>query len=212
MTVCWIGIVFLCPETFAPVLLAKRAKRELQAARSEKEAAHDREIIDRIEHSGPSFATKLKIGMSRPFVLLFTEPILAWLCASVRCSCFAADALGMPRCSTARQARASRADILGILFGFFSAFPYVRCELQPVSDLAGLSDYSRPFCDRARVRHSLQCLADGQTHLSGTLDGLLHRCGHSSRSAIQGDHGCDQEGTSDRQAGAFSAISPFCAL
>lgn len=80
MTVCWVGIIFLCPETHAPTLLAKRAKRELKAARSDKERQHDRELLDRLEHTGPSFMAKVRVGLTRPFVLLFTEPLLAWLC------------------------------------------------------------------------------------------------------------------------------------
>ncbi|KAJ9107388.1 hypothetical protein QFC21_000838 [Naganishia friedmannii] len=74
----FLGVVFgftcLSPETYAPILLAKKA------ARLRKE--HNSNAY-RAEHelNRTPLSTEIKIGLTRPFVLMFCEPIV--LCMSI---------------------------------------------------------------------------------------------------------------------------------
>lgn len=58
VTVSWILIIVGCPESFVPVLLARKNKHLAR-------------------RDGPNLATRYKNALVTPFKLLFTEPVLA---------------------------------------------------------------------------------------------------------------------------------------
>ncbi len=67
----WITLSLLVPETYAPVLLRKRARKlseltgELYVSKLDLQRRHT------------STASQLKVALSRPWILLFREPIVA---------------------------------------------------------------------------------------------------------------------------------------
>ena len=68
-----IGVVFfltiLVPETFAPVILKRKA------ARLRKETGDD-SYITKAETDRRPFSSTLKLAMTRPFIMMVTEPIV----------------------------------------------------------------------------------------------------------------------------------------
>lgn len=68
-----LGVVFLCPETFGPVLLAKKAKR-LRKTTGNQNLYAPFEVMDK------SLIHTIKTNCSRPFMLLSLDPILLLLC------------------------------------------------------------------------------------------------------------------------------------
>ncbi|KAL4804548.1 bicyclomycin resistance protein [Aspergillus unguis] len=69
----WVLMVFLVPETYAPVLLRKRAARL-----SLLTGKHYKSKLD-LGRANMTVGRRLKIALSRPWVLLFTEPIVLLL-------------------------------------------------------------------------------------------------------------------------------------
>ncbi|PWY72577.1 bicyclomycin resistance protein [Aspergillus eucalypticola CBS 122712] len=69
----WILMAFLVPETYAPVLLRKRAAKLSLLTGNCYESKLD------LERGKTSIVKRLKIAFSRPWVLLFTEPIVLLL-------------------------------------------------------------------------------------------------------------------------------------
>lgn len=69
----WISMAFFVPETYAPVLLRKRA-----AELSIMTGKHYRSKLD-IERGNIPMSNRLRIAFSRPWVLLFSEPIVLLL-------------------------------------------------------------------------------------------------------------------------------------
>ncbi|PYI19529.1 MFS general substrate transporter [Aspergillus violaceofuscus CBS 115571] len=72
--VVWLSLVFLLPETYAPVLLRQRA-----AKLSELTGQVYRSKLD-IERGPVSLSQTLKTALSRPWILLFKEPIVLLFC------------------------------------------------------------------------------------------------------------------------------------
>ncbi|CAI4213267.1 unnamed protein product [Parascedosporium putredinis] len=68
--VCWVMCAALVPETFAPLLLRKRAER-LSKETGKQYVCH----FD-ISKGRPSFMDDLKVSLVRPWLLLFHEPIV----------------------------------------------------------------------------------------------------------------------------------------
>ncbi|KAI1205012.1 MFS general substrate transporter [Annulohypoxylon truncatum] len=66
----WIAGAFLVPETYAPVLLRRRA-----AKLSQMTGKHYLSIIDR-DQGRVSLSDSFKVALSRPWILLFREPIV----------------------------------------------------------------------------------------------------------------------------------------
>lgn len=69
---CWSLVVAFLPETYAPVLLAKRAK-SMRAEQPEKNAA----VFAELERADFSFKSIVTRTLLRPFIMLVKEPILA---------------------------------------------------------------------------------------------------------------------------------------
>ncbi|KAG0696052.1 major facilitator superfamily domain-containing protein [Suillus ampliporus] len=67
--VCWLQIVFTIPETYAPVLLVKKAKEIRQNTGDEKYHAA-------MELQNFTLAQRVETIFGRPFKLLFTEPMM----------------------------------------------------------------------------------------------------------------------------------------
>ena len=68
-----IALIFLLPETYAPVLLRKRADRL-----SKRTGKVYRSMVD-VEQGKKSASEVFKVALSRPWVLLFREPIVLLL-------------------------------------------------------------------------------------------------------------------------------------
>ena len=68
-----IALIFLLPETYAPVLLRKRATRL-----SKRTGKVYRSMLD-VEQGKKSAREVFKVALSRPWVLLFREPIVLLL-------------------------------------------------------------------------------------------------------------------------------------
>lgn len=66
----WLTVTFTVPETYAPVLLRKRAAKLSQIT-----GHHYRSNLD-IEQKGVALRKRLQTVFSRPWILLFTEPIV----------------------------------------------------------------------------------------------------------------------------------------
>lgn len=67
--VCWLQIVFTIPETYSPVLLAKKAKEIRKRTGNEKYHAA-------IESQTMTLSQRLETILARPFKILFREPML----------------------------------------------------------------------------------------------------------------------------------------
>jgi multidrug resistance protein len=70
--VCWMLISITVPETYAPILLSRRAKK-LRASTGNKKYTTEKELDTR------PFSQQLKIFLFRPLQLLFREPIVFFL-------------------------------------------------------------------------------------------------------------------------------------
>lgn len=70
--VSWVLITFTVPETFAPILLQKRAK-ELRKSENDPKFVTEGELDSR------PLGEKLRIFLLRPFILLFLEPIVLFI-------------------------------------------------------------------------------------------------------------------------------------
>ncbi|KAL4909361.1 hypothetical protein BDW74DRAFT_165849 [Aspergillus multicolor] len=92
-----LAVVCLFPETYAPVLLRRRAERLHKITGHMYQSSSD--------DSAVPFKEKLKIALSRPWILLFREPIVFLLTLY-------------------------SAIIYGILYMFFAAFPIVFQEVR----------------------------------------------------------------------------------
>lgn len=66
--VCWLGVVIFLPETFAPVLLAKKAKKLRKEGNEKAWAPHER--------TDWSVGGVAKRTLLRPFQILALEPML----------------------------------------------------------------------------------------------------------------------------------------
>ena len=108
----WILGTFTIPETYAPVLLRKRA-----AALSEQTGQVYRSGLEIARGPPPTIAENFKVALSRPWILLFSEPIVLLLSIYM-------------------------AIIYGTLYMCFGAFPIVYAETrhwsQGISGLAFL--------------------------------------------------------------------------
>ncbi|KAJ5925150.1 hypothetical protein N7454_007789 [Penicillium verhagenii] len=104
--VLWLCIIFLLPETYAPVLLRRRA-----AKLSEMTGQVYRSKLD-IERGPAPLGKTLKTALSRPWILLFREPIV------LLCSIY-------------------MAIIYGTLYMLFAAFPIVFQEVRGWSEGIG---------------------------------------------------------------------------
>ncbi|KAJ5923975.1 hypothetical protein N7466_008162 [Penicillium verhagenii] len=102
----WLCIIFLLPETYAPVLLRRRA-----AKLSEMTGQVYRSKLD-IERGPAPLGKTLKTALSRPWILLFREPIV------LLCSIY-------------------MAIIYGTLYMLFAAFPIVFQEVRGWSEGIG---------------------------------------------------------------------------
>ncbi|KAG1767264.1 major facilitator superfamily domain-containing protein [Suillus occidentalis] len=67
--VCWLQIVFTIPETYSPVLLAKKAKEIRKRTGDEKYHAA-------IESQKMTLSQRLETILARPFKIIFREPML----------------------------------------------------------------------------------------------------------------------------------------
>ncbi|KAE9408218.1 MFS general substrate transporter [Gymnopus androsaceus JB14] len=67
--VCWVGIVFTLPETYAPILLAQKARQK------RKDTGDDR-YYAAIEATKKTLAQQIENVLARPFVMLIQEPML----------------------------------------------------------------------------------------------------------------------------------------
>ncbi|KAJ8591494.1 MFS general substrate transporter [Rhizopogon salebrosus TDB-379] len=67
--ICWLLIVFTIPETYAPVLLVKKAKEVRKRTGDERYHAA-------MEIQNLSFAQRIESILARPFKILFTEPMM----------------------------------------------------------------------------------------------------------------------------------------
>lgn len=70
--VAWVMITFTVPETFAPILLKKRAQK-LRKAENDPKYTTETELDPR------PMGEKLRIFLFRPFQLLFLEPIVLFI-------------------------------------------------------------------------------------------------------------------------------------
>jgi MFS family permease len=70
--VCWILITFTVPETFAPTILSKRAKKM-------RKELNDDKYVTELELNERPLAERLRIFLIRPFLLLFREPIVLFI-------------------------------------------------------------------------------------------------------------------------------------
>ncbi|KAL2112244.1 hypothetical protein VUR80DRAFT_8199 [Thermomyces stellatus] len=70
---CWILGTFLVPETYAPVILRRRAARLSKMTGKVYVSALDQ------QQGRPTISESFKIALSRPWILLFTEPIVLLL-------------------------------------------------------------------------------------------------------------------------------------
>lgn len=70
----WFLITFTVPETFAPTILARRAKKLRKDA-----APGGKKYVTEEELEGTPFAAKMRVFLVRPFKLLFLEPIVMFL-------------------------------------------------------------------------------------------------------------------------------------
>ncbi|CAG8899814.1 unnamed protein product [Penicillium egyptiacum] len=70
--VAWVMITFTVPETFAPILLKRRAQKL-------REAEDDPKYTTEIELDPRPMGEKLRIFLFRPFQLLFLEPIVLFI-------------------------------------------------------------------------------------------------------------------------------------
>ncbi|KAI5835231.1 MFS general substrate transporter [Schizophyllum commune Tattone D] len=66
---CWLIILFTIPETFAPVILARKAKRL-------RKATGDGRYYAMIETQKTNWSTRAERILTRPFKILFREPML----------------------------------------------------------------------------------------------------------------------------------------
>ncbi|KAM5544315.1 hypothetical protein V8D89_001975 [Ganoderma adspersum] len=66
---CLVAIIFIIPETYAPVILVKRAQRK------RKETGDDRYWAP-LEKQQMTVSERLKQVVAKPFIVLFTEPML----------------------------------------------------------------------------------------------------------------------------------------
>jgi MFS family permease len=70
--VCWLFITFTVPETYAPALLARRAKKLRQET-------GDKFFVTEQDLDARPFNQKLWLYLVRPFQLLFLEPIVLFI-------------------------------------------------------------------------------------------------------------------------------------
>jgi MFS family permease len=70
--VAWVMITFTVPETFAPILLKKRAQKL-------RKAEDDPKYTTETELDARPMGEKLRIFLFRPFQLLFLEPIVLFI-------------------------------------------------------------------------------------------------------------------------------------
>lgn len=70
--VAWVMITFTVPETFAPILLKKRAQKL-------RKAEDDLKYTTETELDARPMGEKLRIFLFRPFQLLFLEPIVLFI-------------------------------------------------------------------------------------------------------------------------------------
>ncbi|KAJ5165259.1 Major facilitator superfamily domain general substrate transporter [Penicillium coprophilum] len=70
--VAWVMITFTVPETFAPILLKKRAKKL-------RKSQDDPKYTTEVELDSRPMGEKLRIFLFRPFQLLFLEPIVLFI-------------------------------------------------------------------------------------------------------------------------------------
>lgn len=70
--VSWVLITFTVPETFAPILLQKRAKKL-------RKTENDPKYVTEGELDSRPLGEKLRIFLLRPFILLFLEPIVLFI-------------------------------------------------------------------------------------------------------------------------------------
>ena len=70
MMISGVALGFMCilPETYAPVLLRKKAKLR-------RKEQNDERWWSRYDEKKISFLNNIKINLSRPFVMIVTEPI-----------------------------------------------------------------------------------------------------------------------------------------
>jgi MFS family permease len=68
----WIGITFTVPETYAPTLLSRRAKK------MRKETGNSQFVTEQDLDLRP-FIERLRLFLIRPFQLLFLEPIVLFI-------------------------------------------------------------------------------------------------------------------------------------
>ncbi len=73
----YIAGIFLLPESYAPILVRRRAA-ELQAA-SSSEGGPTEYYIGKYDHKKKTNIEIIKINLVRPFKLLFLEPIVLLL-------------------------------------------------------------------------------------------------------------------------------------
>ena len=69
----WILGTFTIPETYAPVLLRKRA-----TALSEQTGQNYRSGLEIARGPPPTIAESFKVALSRPWILLFSEPSMSF--------------------------------------------------------------------------------------------------------------------------------------
>lgn len=67
----WISITLLVPETYAPILLRRRAEKLSQIT--------GKEYVSKLDAGKPKKTVRqeFKVALSRPWILLFREPIVA---------------------------------------------------------------------------------------------------------------------------------------
>jgi MFS family permease len=70
--VCWILITFTVPETYAPTLLARRAKKL-------RKTTGDETFVTELDLDSRPFSQRLWPFLVRPFQLLFLEPIVLFI-------------------------------------------------------------------------------------------------------------------------------------
>ena len=69
---CWLLITFTVKETYAPTILARRAKK------MRKETGNDR-FVTQLDLDERPLGQRLRIFLLRPFQLLFVEPIVLFI-------------------------------------------------------------------------------------------------------------------------------------
>lgn len=69
---CWVLIAFTVPETYAPTILAARAKKMRKELDSDK-------YVTELELNARPLSERLRVFLIRPFQLLFLEPIVLFL-------------------------------------------------------------------------------------------------------------------------------------